>query len=165
MPAKVEPQRSFKSLTPEERERRQQKVLYAYEMRQNPTPAEDYVWEELRAGLLDGYRFRRQSPRFGYILDFYCSQAGLAIEIDGPYHETPEQAAKDRRRDGHLAGHGIKTLRFTNDQVTRHWSQVHRAILAACKERCGPARRPRETEYQKYNRIAAAYLRLRDESN
>ncbi|HCG30677.1 MAG TPA: restriction endonuclease, partial [Chloroflexi bacterium] len=58
----------------------------ARELRQSMTPAEEWLWEALRGGRLDGLKFRRQQVIGGYIADFYCDAAGLVIEVDGPVH-------------------------------------------------------------------------------
>ena len=66
------------------------------------------VWQSLRGNKLNGWRFRRQHPIGPYILDFYCSKANLAVEIDGIAHDFTERAHHDERRDQWLAQQGIK---------------------------------------------------------
>lgn len=56
------------------------------DFRKNPTKAEACLWEILRSKQLEGYKFRRQHPMKGYILDFYCPELKLAIEVDGQIH-------------------------------------------------------------------------------
>ncbi len=63
-------------------------------------------------GRLDGRHFRRQHPVGPYILDFFCAEARLAVEIDGASHDAPEAVEYDARRDAWLAERGIFTLRI-----------------------------------------------------
>jgi very-short-patch-repair endonuclease len=67
----------------------------------------------------------------GFILDFYCVAAELAIEVDGPIHEM--QAELDCERDAALAALGIRTLRFKNEAVADNIDAVLQEILAACR--------------------------------
>jgi len=69
-----------------------EKVALAKELRDTMTPAERYLWQQLRANRLDGWHFRRQQIIDGFIVDFYCHQADLVIEIDGPIHESQQAA-------------------------------------------------------------------------
>lgn len=83
---------------------------------------ERLVWSRLRAGQLEGVRFRRQHPIAPHIVDFYCARAKLAIELDGVSHEDRKQHDRDRRR--HLESLGIRVVRFTNDEVLRDLDDV-----------------------------------------
>ena len=67
---------------------------------------------------LEGYKFRRQHPLHLFIVDFYCHELGLIIEVDGAYHETKEQEEKDEKRTELLKFQGLTVLRFTNDEVS-----------------------------------------------
>jgi very-short-patch-repair endonuclease len=90
----------------------------AYEMRQNPTPAEAYMWEIIKSQVMPKFPnhiFYRQSVNFGYILDFYCPTLRLGLEIDGSIHDN--QRRYDRQRDLNLARRGIKVLRYRNEDV------------------------------------------------
>lgn len=107
------------NVTPEKREK-------ARELRQNMTPAERLLWQKLRANRLDGWHFRRQQIIAGFIVDFYCHRASLVIEVDGPVHNTQQEA--DAEREAVLAGHGLAVLRFTNSQVMNNMEQVLREI-------------------------------------
>ncbi len=88
------------------------KLILARQMRREMTPSEAKLWERLRRGNL-GVNFRRQQIISGFIADFYCHQAALTVEVDGPIHD----ADYDRERDQIFATHGIVVLRFTNHQV------------------------------------------------
>jgi very-short-patch-repair endonuclease len=91
------------------------KVERSRDLRRRMTPAERRLWAQLRGRRLDGARFRRQLVVAGFILDFYCHAAGLAVEVDGGVHET--QQAYDLERDHALAAQGVRVRRLANDQV------------------------------------------------
>ncbi len=65
-----------------------------------------------------GLKFRRQHAFAGFVLDFYCAELNLAIELDGPYHDTPAQRAYDAERSAILETHGIQLVRIRNSQVS-----------------------------------------------
>jgi very-short-patch-repair endonuclease len=81
-------------------------------LRRKMTLPEVILWQELRRGNLKRLRFRRQHPVGPYILDFFCSTARLAIEIDGTVHHGAQQSDHDERRDRQLAKNGIRVLRI-----------------------------------------------------
>lgn len=89
---------------------------FARENRQNATNAEMLMWRLLRGKQL-GAKFRRQHPVGSYILDFYCHDHRLAIELDGSQHYLPQGMAADEERSQMLAVHGIRVLRFSNRDV------------------------------------------------
>jgi very-short-patch-repair endonuclease len=64
---------------------------FAKDLRSNQTSLEDLVWRELRAKRLDGWKFKRQVPIEGYIVDFACFEAKTVVEVDGPLHSEPGQ--------------------------------------------------------------------------
>ena len=66
------------------------------------------LWKELK-GRKVGLHFRRQHPLGPYVLDFYCDEAKLAVEVDGSSHGTDNRPDRDDRRDGWLAGKGIRS--------------------------------------------------------
>ena len=103
------------------------------ELRRLMTPAEKKLWQYLRAGHLDGFHFRRQQVIGRFIVDFYCHQANLVVEVDGGVHL--EQAEYDRERDTYLQSHGFDILRFTNQEVNRSLETVLAVILQACDRR------------------------------
>ena len=86
------------------------------DLKENPTEAEKIVWEGLRNNRLN-VKFRRQHIIDDYIVDFVALQERLIIEIDGGYHNTPEQQIKDQDRTAHLEALGYHLLRFTNEEV------------------------------------------------
>jgi len=84
----------------------------ARELRQPQTPAEVKLWAHLRSRQIDGLKFRRQHPIDRFIIDFYCAEAKLCIEIDGDSHA--EQAEYDQARTEYLNERGYTVMRFTN---------------------------------------------------
>ncbi|MFD0739839.1 endonuclease domain-containing protein [Lysobacter koreensis] len=84
-------------------------------LRNRSTDAERQLWRYLRGRQLDGFRFRRQVPLAGYVVDFLCPQARLIIELDGGQHL--EQIAYDQRRTAALVGLGYRVARYWNDDV------------------------------------------------
>ena len=89
----------------------------AKKLRREMSLPEVILWEQLRRGGLSGMRFRRQHPVGPYVLDFYCAASRLAVEVDGAGHDLPGQMHHDIRRDGWLAGQGIRTLRIAASDV------------------------------------------------
>jgi very-short-patch-repair endonuclease len=108
----------------------EEKLLRARELRSAMTPAEARLWERLRGNRLDGCHFRRQQVIDGFIVDFYCHAAALAVEVDGEIHRA--QAEYDEERDGILARRGIAVLRVSNEDVLDRVDFVLERIQAAC---------------------------------
>jgi very-short-patch-repair endonuclease len=100
-----------------------EKLQRARELRNNMTPAEKILWQELRGNKL-GVHFRRQQIIAGFIVDFYCHKAGLVIELDGDVHDEEMQKESDAMRDRALNELGLKTVRFRNEEILRGLSQV-----------------------------------------
>jgi len=96
--------------------------------RKKPTKAERKIWEEVLRKNQTGFRFLRQKPINRFILDFYCSELDLAIEIDGSSHRL--KISTDKLRDKFLSQIGIKTIRFTNDEIENNIDDVKRKIFA-----------------------------------
>ena len=88
----------------------------AESMRKNPTESESVMWKMLRGKNLDA-KFRRQHIIGDYIVDFVCLDKQLVIELDGGYHNDPEQKELDRQRTNFLQSKGFSVLRFTNEEV------------------------------------------------
>jgi leucyl-tRNA synthetase len=93
---------------------KQEKLGYARQMRKAPTKAEAIMWEKVRRNKL-GYSIRRQAIILGFIVDFYCPQRRLVIELDGPIHESRKEY--DRARDAAIGSLGIRIVRFKNSEV------------------------------------------------
>lgn len=105
----------------------------ARELRRAATEAENALWNELRGRRLGGFKFRRQLPAGAFVLDLYCAEARLAVELDGGGHAEPQQAAHDEERTRLLARRGIRLLRFWNHEVMRERETVLAAILRALR--------------------------------
>ncbi len=88
----------------------------AKELRKGATEAEQLLWNILRNNGLDA-KFRRQHVIGDYIVDFVNLEKGLIVEIDGGYHENPEQIELDKQRTDWLQAHGYNVIRFTNNEV------------------------------------------------
>lgn len=96
-------------------------------LRNNPTPAESALWEQLRAGRLNGTRWRRQYSIGNYILDFYCPKARLCIELDGEMHFTAQGDTADFDRTEYLNSLGITVIRFENCEI---WKDPDKVLIA-----------------------------------
>ena len=101
---------------------------YAREMRANMPDAEQLLWYLIRNRRIAGAKFRRQHPIGRYILDFYCSEKQIAIELDGGQHS--EQLEYDRQRDAYLKEKGIRVLRFWNHQMLLETESVLEVIFS-----------------------------------
>jgi very-short-patch-repair endonuclease len=86
-------------------------------LRSTQTKAEIIFWAAVRNRQLAESKFRRQHQIGPYIVDFCCTEARLVVELDGGYHDTPEQIALDVIRDAALQDFGFRVLRFTNTEV------------------------------------------------
>ena len=106
---------------------------YARDLRSNHTDAEQLLWGLLRSRRFAGKKFRRQHPIGRYILDFYCHESKLAVELDGGQHNDGEAKLRDDSRSGFLKEKGIRVVRFWNHDVLLHtelvleslWQEVH----------------------------------------
>ena len=103
------------------------------ELRVKQTPAEQVLWELLRGRRFMGLKFRRQHQYGPYILDFYCAEKSVAVELDGEVHETPEQQDHDRARDNFLRSDGITVVRIANRDLFKDTERSLRAIQEACE--------------------------------
>jgi len=86
-------------------------------LRSNLTPAEARLWKFLQNRQLDNRKFRRQHSIGNYIVDFYCSEEKLAIELDGSIHFNPVNEVYDLSRDKFIESLNIKVIRFSNEDV------------------------------------------------
>jgi very-short-patch-repair endonuclease len=123
--------------------RRPQLVQRARQMRRVATDAEVRLWSRLRNRRLAGWRFRRQHVLAGFIVDFYCAEAGLAIELDGGGHAMTEQTAYDEERQRRLSRFGVRSLRFWNDQALKETDTVVEMIATALGDAPHPTLSPR----------------------
>ncbi len=97
-------------------------------LRKEMTPAEAVLWEKIRNKKLDSYKFRRQHPIGIFIADFFCYEAMLVIELDGSIHHEVSQGERDIERTRIINRHGIKVIRFSNEQVLNNLEFVLEAV-------------------------------------
>jgi very-short-patch-repair endonuclease len=112
---------------------------FARELRQPQTPAEATLWQHLRNRNLQ-FKFRRQHPIDFFIIDFYCADAKLLIEIDGESHFQQTQMEYDRTRTEYLEALGYKVIRFTNDDVRDNIQAVISRIIEEVEVRISELR-------------------------
>ena len=91
--------------------------------RNHPTEAEELLWQYLRRDAL-GVSFKRQHIIGDYIADFACISQKLIIELDGGYHQLPEQKVNDRQRAEWLESKGFRVVRFTNEELFSNIDKV-----------------------------------------
>ena len=108
-------------------------MQHAKVLRRELTPPEVVLWAHLRARRLHGLHFRKQHPAGPYVLDFYCSAARLAVEVDSEVHALGDRPERDARRDGWLAERGVSTLRVTAADIATNLEGVLDAIAAAAQ--------------------------------
>jgi len=98
-------------------------------LRNNMTDAERLLWSKIRNRQIKDYRFIRQKIIGNYIVDFYCPEACLIIELDGSQHYTDDGKQKDEVRDKFLTGLGFRVLRFSDREVLKNIVGVIDEIL------------------------------------
>jgi very-short-patch-repair endonuclease len=86
-------------------------------LRNNPTQAEAFLWGYLKNSQLEGGKFRRQSSIKNFIVDFYCPEEKLVIELDGDFHFDEKVMKDDEKRTKQIEEEGIKVIRFENQEV------------------------------------------------
>ncbi|MGN1349080.1 MAG: endonuclease domain-containing protein [Acutalibacteraceae bacterium] len=108
-------------------------IPVAQELRKNATRQEKHLWYDF----LNKYpvRFQRQKAISGFIVDFYCFKAQLVVEIDGSQHHTESGEAYDKERTAILEGYGLKVIRFSNEEIDKHFDFVCKKIDAEVKKR------------------------------
>ena len=103
--------------------------LLARKLRNNSTYAEVLLWNQLKNKKLNGYDFHRQKPILNYILDFFCHELYLAIEVDGITHDAENQQVKDKARQSEIEALGITFLRFDDMDIKTQMDGVISEIL------------------------------------
>jgi very-short-patch-repair endonuclease len=109
------------------------------ELRHQQTEAEKAAWHLLRARRL-GLKFRRQYAIENYVVDFYCCELRLAVELDGGVYSQPSQMKKDAARDAYLGKLGIRVLRLPNGLVTENPEGFVRKVRERAETARGKAR-------------------------
>jgi very-short-patch-repair endonuclease len=89
----------------------------AREQRANAVQSEAIIWRAVRNRRCEGFKFQRQVPIGNFIVDFFCFDRRLIVEVDGPSHESAEQQAKDCAREAWLREQGYQVLRLPNELV------------------------------------------------
>ncbi|NHF57807.1 endonuclease domain-containing protein [Flavobacteriaceae bacterium TP-CH-4] len=102
----------------------------AAKLRQRMTEPEKILWEALKTKPF-GFKFRRQHPINYYILDFYCHQKRLSIEVDGGYHLAKKQKERDKRKIDYLNSVDIREIRFSNEEVLHQRDSILQKIKLA----------------------------------
>jgi very-short-patch-repair endonuclease len=99
-------------------------------LRRSDTPPEQLVWLALRNKQIGGMKFRRQHPIGPFVVDFYCHDVKLVVEVDGMSHD--DKVVEDAARTAFLANQGLRVLRVTNDDVMHDLDAVTREIAKLC---------------------------------
>lgn len=99
------------------------------------TESELILWERLRKNKNTGYRFRAQHPIGKFIVDYYCHEALLVIEIDGSIHHNEIVAERDEGRELEISKLGIKIVRFTNEEIYNDLDNVAVTISRILEKR------------------------------
>lgn len=102
-------------------------------LRKKMTPAEIFLWSKLKNKQLSGLKFRRQYGIGPYVVDFYCPELKLALEVDGDVHGYGQKAAADRDRQKAIESSGARVLRYGNREVLQNINGVLEDILRKAK--------------------------------
>ena len=105
-------------------------INFSRKLRKNQTPWEAKLWELLRDRRFQHLKFRRQHKLGRYIVDFYCPEKRLVIELDGGQHNEQRVSVADQKRQAHLESMGCKVLRFWNNELDENIFGVFQKILA-----------------------------------
>lgn len=105
----------------------------ARELRNNSTLGEVLLWKKIKKRKL-GFQFHRQVPINHFIVDFYCHELQLAIEVDGSIHDNPKQKAKDIERQYRLEQLGVRFIRITDKDVKKNMDAVIQFLSNRIKE-------------------------------
>jgi Uncharacterized protein conserved in bacteria len=100
----------------------------ARQLRNDSTLGEVLLWNELKNKHCYGYDFQRQKPLLDFIVDFYCYELNLVIEIDGHYHNHEEKYNSDQLRDQKLRAYDLTVIRFTEQEVRKDMQNILRTI-------------------------------------
>jgi very-short-patch-repair endonuclease len=114
-------------------------IQLARGLRRSETSAEAVLWSELRNRQTDGWKFKRQVPFGNYILDFYCYDARLAVEVDGATHSEAKEIAQDAERAAFLKENGVRLLRYSNTEVYENLDGVLEMIYLELGQQPAPS--------------------------
>ena len=107
-------------------------------LRSGASDAERNLWQRLRNRQVGGHKFRRQESVGPYVVDFFCQDALLVVEVDGGHHFESPQRERDDERSAYLRSLGMRVLRFDNRQVLTEPAGVLESILLALTEPPSP---------------------------
>jgi very-short-patch-repair endonuclease len=93
-------------------------------LRNNLTDAEKILWSKIRKRQIKNYQFLRQRPIGNYVVDFYCKEAKLVIEVDGGQHFEDKNIKNDELKEDFLKKQGLKIMRFTNLDILKNIENV-----------------------------------------
>lgn len=114
-------------------------VRRARVLRNNMTRTEIILWSRLRSKKINGYKFRRQQPLLNYIVDFYCNDLKLIIEVDGEIHSFSEETSYDSKRDSILKINGYHIIRLSNFEVETEINSAINKIISYISENLSPS--------------------------
>jgi very-short-patch-repair endonuclease len=129
--ARESTRRTTNAMTDEQRRIYPPVLERARELRQPQTPIESKLWARLRDRQLGGFKFRRQHPIGRFVVDFYCADCRLVVEVDGDLHA--DQVEYDQARTDWLSERGYTVIRFPSRAVQNQLEAVLAAILAECQ--------------------------------
>ena len=107
---------------------------FAKRLRKEQTDAERKLWSKLRNRRLSGYKFKRQVPKGPYVVDFYCADARLVVELDGGQHTEESAVRHDAERTRYLQQSGFRVLRFWNIEIFENLDGVVQTIWSKLQE-------------------------------
>ena len=105
---------------------------FAKDNRKNQTYSEKLLWTAIRNRRLSGLKFRREHVIETFIVDFYCAEHRLVIEVDGDIHDRPDVAERDDYRQRQLEEMGYRVVRFDSNQVINQIEVVMKRIAEVC---------------------------------
>ncbi|MDP5168756.1 MAG: endonuclease domain-containing protein [Bacteroidia bacterium] len=106
----------------------------ASDNRNQPTKAEAHLWHQVLKGSRTGFSFMRQRPILEYIVDFFCKELMLVIEVDGYSHQFDEQISADEIRQLRLEEVGLRVIRFSDEEVLGEIGNVGARIIRWIEE-------------------------------
>jgi len=106
-----------------------QNKIFRRKLRNNATKPERILWKKLKSKQL-GYKFRRQHGIESFIVDFYCPELRIVIEIDGMSHDSPDQIEKDKLREQFFQQEKIKIIHINNDEILNNVDKVMECLDA-----------------------------------
>ncbi len=105
----------------------------AQDLRKQTTEAEELLWKKLRNRRFEGLKFRRQHPLNRFIVDFYCHEKLLVVEVDGGIHDDLEVKERDEGREEELKNFGLRIVRYRNEEVINDMNGVLDRLRAVIK--------------------------------